>query len=196
MKVELPNRNVFLERQAFLPESLWRAAPFKFDPQTFILQSPSLEEKVFNGSVQQDSYDSFVKSPFDPIIYGVASCPDDTKAKQFAAFLCSKFIKATTPVNSVAWVSSSFNRNKEGESIKDAFNKTPALLVITGLSPNNSSSKLDLVAELVDHHQNIPRILVISGQDPVEFLYTKLHLPIHSIYFHSSNVVRRKSAVI
>jgi hypothetical protein len=194
MKIDLPNPSVFLERGVDIPGSLWKNPPFKFDPHPFALQSPRLQEKIYDPSVQTDSYQRFLDSPFEPIVYGVASAPDEIKAKLFAAHLVYKFIKATTPLNSILWVTSSLSVSNG--NIKTAFDKRPSLLVITGLTPNNTNYKLDLVHELVEHHSNIPRILVIAGEDPITFIYERLHLPVNSVFFSSAAVVKRKVEVI
>lgn len=197
MKIELPIPQVFAERGAMLPSSLWKNPPFKFDPQPFGIKHDRLEDRIYSANDQKISYERFVSSVFSPVIYGVGAAPDDTYAKMFAAFLTYKFIKETTAVNSVAWVSTSLNRSSESQStLKDLFHKSPSLLVITGLTPNTPQFKLDLVHEVCEHHSGIPRILVIAGEDPVTYFYTRLFLPLNNLFFHSKSIVKRQVQVV
>ena len=192
--IKLRPYEYFIERGVDIPANLWREAPFKFSPQAFGVSNAKLEERIYQAAEQSSSLQEFLEDPHAPVVYGVGSAPTDVKAKQFAAFLTQKFIETTHPSNSIAWISSGLFVHSD--RFKDAFHRTPSLLIVTGLSPNSSNYKLDVVSELLEHHNNIPRIVVISGEDPISFMYGRMHSPVHRIFFHSTSIVKRQVQVI
>ena len=192
--IRLPVRERYLERGIIVPGSVWREPPFKFDPHSFGISSPRLEEKIYSPEDQIQSLNRFCSDPASPAIYGVGSAPSDSRAKMFAAYLTSIWMHSTHGSSTALWVSAGLFATSE--SFKDAFFKKPDLLVVSGLSPNSSNYKLEAVHELLSHHEDIPRILVISGEDPISFAYGRLFCSIHNLYFHSTNVVKRKVQVI
>jgi hypothetical protein len=192
--IKLRPQDYFRERGVDLPQVIWREAPFKFAPEAFGITHPKLEDRIFHASEQESSLAKFLADPHEPIVYGVGSAPSDAKAKLFAAYLTQKFLEIAHPSNTVAWVSSGLFVHSE--RFKEAFHRNPSLLIVTGLSPNSSSYKLDVVSELLDHHSNIPRIIVVSGEDPISFMYGRMSQSVHRIFFHSTTLAKRKVQVI
>lgn len=188
--VKLKNRDRFLERGIDVPAYIWQERPFAFVPQDFALQSERLKEKVFPSEVQTESYERFIESPQDNNIYGVASSPSDQRAKYFAAFLVQNFIERTPPNISVRWENLYSNFNNQAMDVKTS------LLVITGLTPNAMPVKLEKARDLLEKHHNIPRIVVIAGEDPITYFSTRLYSSVHNIYYWSSAIVKQKVEVV
>lgn len=192
--IKLKPREFFENRGVEIPASLWRESPFKFDPQPFALSTLKFEDKIYSESVQEDSLSGFLTDPFEPIIYGVGSAPNDSKSKLFAAYLVQQFLEQAHPSNTVLWLSMAMYNNQE--KIREAFSRTPSLIVISGISPNSNNYKLDVLKELLDHHENIPRIVVVSGEDPISFLFGRMYVACNRVFFHSSAIVKRQVQVI
>lgn len=188
--VKLKSRDRFLERGIDVPGYIWQERPFKFDPQDFAVQSDKLKEKIFSGEVQTASLDRFLENPTANILYGVASSPSDQRAKYFAAYLVQCFIERA-PVNcSVRW------ENLYSTFSNPAMDAQPSLLVITGLTPNAMPIKLEKARDLLEKHCNIPRIVVMAGEDPITYFSTRLYSAVNSIYFYSSDLVKRNIEIV
>lgn len=192
--IKLRPHEFFLERGVEVPAVLWREPPFRFAPEAFGTVNPRLEEKIFMPAEQENSLANFLANPHDPIVYGVGSAPSDAKAKVFAAFLAQKFLELSHPSNTVQWVSCGMFAHSD--KFRDVFHRTPSLLIVTGLSPNSSNYKLDVVCELLEQNSHIPRIVVIAGEDPISFLFGRMSYHVHRIFFHSTALVKRKVEVI
>lgn len=192
--IKLKPREFFENRGVEIPGSLWREPPFKFDPQPFGLSTAKFEEKIYPESVQEDSLTGFISDPFEPIIYGVGSAPNDSKAKLFAAYLVQQFLEHAHPSNTVLWLSMAMFSNQE--KVREAFARTPSLIVMTGISPNSNGYKLEVARELLEHHENIPRIVVVSGEDPISFLFGRMYVACNRVFFYSSAIVKRQVQVI
>lgn len=192
--IRLKPRDFFENRGVEIPASLWREPPFKFDPQPFGLSTAKFEEKFYLAAVQEDSLSGFVKDPFEPIIYGVGSAPNDSKAKLFAAYLVQQFLEQAHPSNTVLWLSMAMYNNQD--KIREAFSRTPSLIVVSGISPNSNNYKLEVLKELLDHHENIPRIVIVSGEDPISFLFGRMYIACNRVFFYSSAIVKRQIEII
>jgi hypothetical protein len=188
--IKLRPREFFLERGITIPGYIWQERPFTFKPDDFAVGGDRLQERIFSADKQEDSLQRWVDDPTRAIIYAVASAPSDQRAKFFATYLVQKFI-ANAPLNrTVRWeaLTSDFKNA--------ALEAEPSLLVITGLTPNSQPSKLEKARDLLERHHSIPRIVVIAGEDPITFMSTRLYSSLHSMYFYSSTLVKRKVEIL
>ena len=188
--IKLPNREWFLTHSAEIPGHVWRKGPFKFDPLDFAVKDERLNEKIFEGRLQLESLESFRADPLKPIIYGVGSAPDDATAKFFAAYLAHLFLSVTHRSKTIHW------ETLYGGFDNPALQVKPDLLIITNLTPASSNHRIEKARDLLEFHSEIPRIVVIAGEDPITFCSTKLFCPINKIFFHSASIVRRKVEVV
>lgn len=185
--IKLKAREKFLVRGIDVPGYVWQERPFNFAPEDFAVGGDRLHEKIFDSEVQSNSLARFLHNPRSPNIYGVASAPSDARAKYFAAYLVQQFVDKSPPNLTVKW------EHLYGDNFKNpALEYEPSLIVLTGLSPNSSNTKLEKARDLLEKHSAIPRIVVIAGEDPVTFFSTRLFCPVHNLYFHSSAIVKRK----
>lgn len=188
-KILLKDRSKFLSKGVFIPESIWRTKPFTFSPITFGVNTEKLTDKLVGPDVQRKSLQNFIDAPYAPWIYGIASAPSDDIAKYFAAYLVQQFILHSPPSrNTISWhhLYSDFKNSLIENDEK------PSLLVITGLTPNSTSPKLEKARDLLEHFDNIPRLVVIAGEDPITFFATRLHYKLTNLFFSSSSLVKRK----
>jgi hypothetical protein len=73
-------------------------------------------------------------------------------------------------------------RDRDIEKEKDG-NEYPCLLILTNVLPDSTPYKLEKLRDLLEKYDDIPRIVVMSGTDPITFFATKLQYPLnHGIY--------------
>jgi hypothetical protein len=68
------------------------------------------------------------------------------------------------------------------DNLREKYNDNLSLLIIDGLTIDSSNLKFEKCYDLLEMYNDIPRILVSSGCDPIE-LMIKLHLPPNRILF-------------
>ena len=196
MQVSKPNSNpvnidIRRLRKGIVPDSIFRLSRYKFDPQPFGVEEERMAERIIEPSTQYKSLDMFTADVNKPMIYGVGSSPDDTIARTFAAYLVMLHLQTTAYAN-VVWESlyGGF-QNKLLDS-----EQRPTMLVLSNLAPNSTNQKLEKAKDLIDKFDDIPRVIVVSGLDPLSFLSTRLYVPTHGIFYHSSKALKQKIEVI
>lgn len=196
-EVSLPRKFVikeegFLQRGIVLPESTFRLGDVKYAPRTFVVGGPNsrMKEKTYTKEVQDQSMRGFLHNPNQPIVYGVASQSDHAHSLLVTAFLVQEFMRLTHASNRIVWLRGHqlFNPPHIPENT--------SLLVLTGLTPNTPKYTLDKVTNLLDKWDNIPRIVSITGEDPITFFALSLYYRLDRMYFHAGNAVSREVEVV
>lgn len=197
MTTALPKRlslkaELLSQRGLNIQESIYRHNDLKYEPRTFVVGGPNsrMREKKYARDVQDVSLQGFLQNPHQPIVYGVSSQSDHTISLFFAAYLTQEFLRLTHQSNRVEWMRPHdlFQR----KNIPD----TTTLLVITGLSPVSSKQTLERVANLLDQWDHIPRIVSITGDDPITFFNTSLYYRVDRVFFHTNSAVVREVEVL
>lgn len=181
-----------------VPGSVWKQGVFKWEPATFACESEKLHEKFIEPQIQNDSLLRFMKEPDLPIVYGVSGNPDDLKAKLFAAYLVQIHQQVLGLKANVVWhtMYGGFDNPLLKEYDLVDGKAEPTMLVISNLTPNAPGLKLDKTRDLLERFQDIPRIVVCAGEDPLSFLTTRLYSPIHALAYFSESLVRKRIEVI
>lgn len=162
----------------------------KWDPQAFQVESPKLNAKVIEGSVQQASLDAFTLNPRRAMTYVVAGNPDDKDARYFAAYLAQIHLNELKLEAHIRW--ESVLGNFQNPAMQDE----PSLLILTNLTPRSSNVKYEKVRDLIERHSTIPKIIVIAGEDPISFAATRLYAPCHALAYFGSEVSKTFNEVI
>jgi len=166
--------------------SVWRQGDFRWEPSAFVIESPRLDNKIVEASVQVESYERFVEAPNLPMVYMVCGNPDDSKAKYFAAHLASLHHKKFGHRADIHW-EAIFGGFENALLKKDV---EPTMLILSNLAENSTSVKIEKARDLIERFPNIPRIVVCCGEDPMSFASTKLYTPAHGIAYFSSSLVK------
>ena len=172
--------------------SVWRQADFVWEPSAFVIESPRLENKIIESSVQIESLEQFKANPAAPMIYVIAGNPDDSKAKYFAAYLAYLHkLKLATRAD-VHWeaIFGGFDNSLIKKDIE------PSMLIISNLAENSTAVKIEKAKDLLERWPNIPRIVVCAGEDPISFAATKLYVPCHGLAYFSSSLSKKVQEVI
>jgi hypothetical protein len=196
-EIPLPRKLTFKEesfsqRGIHLPESVFRISEVKYQPRQFVVGGGNsrMKEKTYQREVQDRSLLGFLNQPTQPIVYGVSTQSDHAHSLYVAAYLAHEFMKNTHGSNRVTWL--------RGHQLfnQPTIPETTALLVITGLTPNTPKFTLDKVANLLDKWDHIPRIVSITGEDPITFFALSLYYRVDRIYFHAGNSVSREVEIL
>jgi hypothetical protein len=163
----------------------------KWCPSSFTIESPKLEPRIIEASVQEQSLQTFTANPRKPMTYVVAGNPDDREAKYFAAYLAQVHTMAVGLDTKVVWesITSSFeNPAMQAENV--------SMLILTNLTPRSSNLKFEKTRDLLERHAGVPKVLVVAGEDPLSFAATRLHVPCHAIAYFGSKTSKTFNEVI
>lgn len=179
----------FAERGVKPPSIILRQSSLKFRPQPFSVGG-KMASKLYQPEVQNVSLLGFLKNPLQPVVYGVSSQTDNVVSNFFAAFLLQKFCELTHSSNHVQWI------RPDDKLTDDIVRPNTACLVISGLTPNTPGFRLSRVSDILDATDKIPRIVVMTGEDPITFFATRLFYKVDRVFFHDDESVNRTAQVI
>lgn len=123
-----------------------------------------------------------------PII-GIGSMVSDDRAK----FLAMNFMDAA-----IDQMKQGSHRGKKlpiwhrvlggyADTIRDSKERTnTSMLIITNVGPDSTPSKIEKVRDLLELHDNIPRIVVMNGADPITFFAEKIRMSMQFAIFMNS----------
>lgn len=114
----------------------------------------------------------------NPII-GVGSFPSDLRAKMLVANIMDRTIQfqmtkgRRNPSHYPLWhkVYGGF-----GNPLLDS-PQSMSMLIISNVGIDSTAPKIEKVRDLLERFDNIPRIVLTHGCDPMEFFLTKMHMP-------------------
>ncbi len=183
---------------ASVPGSVWRVSPFKWNPVEFVTESDRLNDKFVTARMQEQSLQRFIEDPEAPVIYGVGGNPDDGKAKLFAAFLVNLHVQRLKGKANVEWHTMYGGFDNPLMKTYDPWDGVtdPTMLVLTNLGTSATNLKLDKTRDLLERFANIPRVVVVAGEDPMSYLTTRLNVPINSLAYFCESLIKRKVEVI
>jgi hypothetical protein len=184
--------------RSVVPGSVWRCASFKWDPLPFVTENERLEDRVIETSVQQEGLSLFTEQPDTAMVYGVSGNPSDEKAKLFAAYLVGLHLAFMGNKANVLWhtLYGGFD-NKIMKDYDEIYGKaSPTILVLSNLTPNSTSVKLEKARDLIERFCDIPRIIVNAGEDPMSFLTTRLYVQVNAVAYFSETLVKKRIEII
>ena len=172
--------------------SVWRQGEFYWEPNAFVLEHPSLEQKIIEASFQTKSFRMFKSKPTRPMVYVVAGNPDDSKAKLFAAYLASIHKEALQYRADIIWepIFGGFDNPLMRKDVE------PTMLILSNLAENSTNVKLEKAKDLLERWPNIPRVVVVAGEDPISFVLTKLHMGCQGIAYFSSSLAKSVQTIL
>lgn len=117
-------------------------------------------------------------------VFVVNSFPTDTRAKMYAASLMAQA--------SIAWSDLTAQQRRgrslplwvrilgsgDFDQIKTIKDSNPCMLVISNINDESSQHKAERLRDILDVFDNIPRIVVTAGEDPISFMMRRVFYPI------------------
>lgn len=157
---------------------------------------PGIVTKGISARKQIKALSSIFAHPLRgaPII-GIGSFPSDLRAKMLAVNIMSLSMGAQE--NSAQ---SRRLRQKDyplwhkvyggfKDTIRDnGLPDNPSMLIISNVDVDSTAPKVEKVRDLLEMFPSIPRVVVVSGVDPMTFFATRLHLPMdYGFYMGADN---------
>lgn len=175
------------ELVSIFPGVFWAInKPLKLIYKDFSTDSKLVNRKIISGEIQFKCTERFLKKPNKPQNYIVCSDPDYNAAMIFAGYLVSEFIKKYSS-NRVIW----YNINRyEPDPFYSNLEYRPSLIVISTIFADASLNRIEQIRDLVSHFWNVPKILVGTGMDPLTLAAYRLHIPVNSMFYYKSMLVK------
>lgn len=167
----------------------------KFKPKAFAVENPKLEGKIIEKSAQVHGYRQFLANPTMPVTYISAGNPDDVKARYFAAHLVEAHVRHLQALGRsprVVW--EQLYGGFDNPAMTTAADAT--MLVIDNLSAIPNRVKYDKVRDLIARYPSIPKVLVVSGEDPVSFAAARIFKPAHGIAYFPTKLPKVAQTII
>jgi hypothetical protein len=182
--------------RSIVPGTVWRQHSFKWEPQAFVPESDRLKDTIRDEAIQHRSLKLFMDDPTLPLIYCVAGSPDDSKAKYFAAHLVALHLEKLKAKASVVWFP--LYGGFDNPMFKDYgyySENDPTMIVLSNLSPTATNVKLDKCRDILERFADIPRVVVVAGEDPFSFMATRLYSPLNAMAFFSESLLKKRVEV-
>lgn len=177
---------------------------------TFELEPERITSKAGNGKVrtikpakQLELLEKHSNALMSNFTFCISSGTTDSTAKFVAAWmylrLMKEYQKRATKSDFVrgkpAWhiVTGSF-KDELRDDRKSGKSK-PAALILTNVPHDATNIKLEKVRDLLEMYNDIPRIVVTTGMDPVEFFSSKLSYPLNGAVMIASKSRRRSESI-
>lgn len=123
-----------------------------------------------------------------PVI-GIGSFPSDLRARMLAVNIMDKAIDYQAEIKGGRLVSRDYPHWHKvygglGDPVRDkGLPDNPSMLIISNVGVDSTNLKIEKVRDILEQNTNIPRIVVVSGCDPMWFFAVRLHLPMDYGYY-------------
>lgn len=130
---------------------------------------------------------------FAPYIMCISSNPNDLKAKQLAAFIMARAIKLQPSIKKLSQKELPIWHTLSGgfkNPLIDSPNKA-SLLIISNAPSNATNVKMESLRDALESYNNIPRIVITTGTDPVTLFNSTLHLHLNMCAMLTNQIVKK-----
>lgn len=142
--------------------------------------SPYFKGRVFSKTKQLQHLAKMITNPFamDPRITVISSFPNDYRAKMTALSIFNAAVEDSVETAlKPRWVTL-YGDRFDYEQLKQ---KRPSLLVISNVTIDSTSYKIERLRDILEMFPKIPRIVVTGGgPDPLELFTKRVHLPVQA----------------
>lgn len=173
-----------------MPRDVLRNRPFELNSHvtTLVSEVEGLKRRRVLKSSQLDHFTNVCQKPFSsPYLYIIGSQPNDGKAKQVAAFIMElatkgqlqgKHTRSTRGRQLPLWHMMTGGWH---DRLRDGADDQPSLLILSNVTVTSTNAKLEKLRDLLEMYNHIPRVVVMTGEDPMSFANTKLFLPVNHV---------------
>jgi len=159
------------------------------------VELPKMAIRLVSANRQATALQRVLSNPIrSHYTMGISSFPSDALAKHLAAYVMNEAIKAWRVKHRPGRTLPKWHRVFGGLSdpLRDKpLEETPSLLVLSNINEASSNYKLEKVRDLLERYSHIPKIVVLSGADPITFFATKLYAPLNvGLYLGPNNRVK------
>lgn len=174
-----------------MPRDIIRMPAFNTDQYviSFSSEVEGLKTRRVTKQQQQQALLRVLQRPFHaPYVMAISSSPNDGKAKQLAAFimqhamrahLSGKF-RATRGKDLPQW---HFLTGAWQDRLRDGAEHAarPSMLILSNITRDSTNVKFEKVKDLLEIYSDIPRIIVMTPDDPLTMVHRRLYAPINSL---------------
>ena len=167
----------------YVPGSVFTQSAFIHTPFSFETLAPT-KLGSFPAITQAESFANFQADPTRPLLYLVTGKFDALKARYFAAYLMSIYLKHVPNGNAIwtkVWPTSEEEIEFESYYNPQLHKADPDFLVVEGLEADSDPIMLEKVRDLLNKW-TVPRILIGVGMDPV-YLSWIMRMPTHAFAY-------------
>lgn len=191
-----------------LPKNLLTSKPFTLADQLTDIRfnSPDMYKKVIKTGVQSEHFKKIMGNPlFSGYVCCVSGHPNDQQAKLLAAMIMAKATMSHIAIESSKDSSRKrliknrgypFWHNINGsfqDTVRDGkLESIPSLIVISGVTVESSSVKLEKLRDVLEMCNQIPRVVVATGFDGLTLFNTRLHYSLNFTINLSNRRVMRE----
>lgn len=174
-------------KECGMPRDILRQGPFDPRHHTLSIRSETegLKTRRVKKAVQLQHYEDLLETPLGrPYVYVIASNPNDAKASLAAAMVLERAVLQHMSGNAPRhkqlpiWhrvYGNYFDKLRDAER-NEAPRPNPSLLILSNIAVDSTAAKIELVRDLLVKFDDTPRILVVTGTDPISFMNQKLRL--------------------
>lgn len=187
-KIEIPQDSRRQLAHVGVQGIVFAQKPFALDSQVGIITGATKTGKPRNIRKQEqiDAFAKVLSKPLHtPYTMCIASAGTDMRAKYAAAFLLLRGVEVHSKLRrdtnrlSPLWhvVTGSYMDEVRDRGTRPG--KRPAMLVLTNITADSSEVKVEKLRDLLELYSDIPRIVTLTGTDPVTFFNTRLDYPLN-----------------
>lgn len=194
LKIHLDKSNPLLTRG--LPPYLLRNGQTTFTPIDFKpLSDRFTKERIYTADQQLESLEAFLDKPKSPRVLCITGAVDDSQAKVLAAHLVQRHNAAKKLDANPRWSALYGGFETLVDEYQDAVKQPPSMIVISNLTPGSTNHRLERARDILDYFQDIPRIVVAAGEDPISFMAFRLRCEVHGIAYFSADAIKQSKVV-
>jgi hypothetical protein len=139
-----------------------------------------MPHKPISVNKQLNAFDSIIENPLrGSYVVGIGSVATDLAAKQVALTIMNSAIRT--------YLFSTLYQKRDlplwhkvygswADNLRDSYKDNPAMLIISNLAENSTNIKFEKTRDLLEKFSDIPRIVIVGGQNPATFFCRKTSL--------------------
>lgn len=160
---------------------------------------PGSRVKSIGTRRQSDMLTDLLENPLrgNPII-AIGSHPSDQRAKLLAvnimyrAILYQDKFYATQRGRQEYPLWHKVYGGLRDELRDDGLPGRPSMLIYSNIDVHSTNYKLEKLRDLLEKYNDVPRVVIVAGCDPVEFFGTKIHLSVSKAFYVGPSIDREE----
>ena len=178
------------------PRQLYLTKPFLLqDNLKTITSAPDgLKPKSISREVQIEGFKQIHGNPFAaPYVMSIASEPNALRASLVAMNLMMRacmyldMVKEGEKLKHKEYPLWHMLDGSYKDSLRDGKKRSLSLLVLANITVESGPTKLEKLTDLLEKYNDTPRIVLLTGTDPLTFFHTYLYYHINYAMFLSGN---------
>lgn len=179
-----------------MPRDLLVVRPFTLGDYVASIDSRVADapRRKVSKPLQLATHTKIAAAPFEnPYIYIIASDPNDARAKYVAAHLMQTATRlqltGTTRLQTMGRQTPLWHQTNGSykDRLRDGADDQPSMLILSGITTDCTPVKLEKVRDLLEQFNYIPRVVAVTGSDPLTWANTRLRLAVNHVLYLANN---------